>query len=161
MPTLLTIDPGLRACGVALFEDGELLRAGAVRGPREGRGAPVWAALSAGVEAWLGAQAPGVVVVEQMQVHVRGKADPDDLLELAAVGGAIIGRLAAVGWVVESARAATWSGQVPSEIRRTRTQAWVEARGWTERADMDTTTRFQQDVWSAIGIGIWRLTGSW
>ena len=155
--TLLSVDPGLRASGVALWYDGVLVRAGAVCGPDAGRGPAVWSALARGVEEWLGVAPPGALVVETMKVYLAGKGDPADLLELAGVAGSVVGRLSA--WSAEGVRAADWNGQVPAHIRRTRTREWVEAQGWLDRVDLATTARFQQDVWSAVGIGRWRVTG--
>jgi hypothetical protein len=121
----------------------------------------VWQALARGVETWLEANysLPGVVLVETMKAYVQGRADPADLMELAGVAGAIVGRLGTSGWSSEGVRAAEWNGQVPAPIRRNRSREWVEAQGWVERVDLDTTARFQQDVWSAVGIGRWRITG--
>lgn len=157
---LLSVDPGLRACGVALWRDGELLRACAIRGGTEGRGPDVWRSLAASVVNWVEAGLAdgesGVVLVETMKVYAQGRADPADLVELAGVSGAIVGRL---GWRAEGVRAAEWNGQLPSPIRRNRTREWVEAQGWNARVNLDTTARFQQDVWSAVGIGRWRVTG--
>jgi hypothetical protein len=160
--TLVTLDPGKNACGVALWSGGELLVAGAVRAPALAPkfGPQRWAALGVAVDLWLGAEPPGVCVIETMKVYVKGKADPDDLLELAGVAGAVAGLLGMRGWAIAGVKASEWNGQVPSDIRRARTQAWVEARGWTPRVDLATTARFQQDVWSAVGIGKWCVTGA-
>lgn len=157
---LLTVDPGLRACGVALWRDGELQSACAVRGVVEGRGPEAWRTLASGIGVWVEARVEegeqGVVLVETMKVYAQGRADPADLVELAGVSGAVVGRL---GWRAEGVRAAEWNGQLPSPIRRNRTRDWVEAQGWNDRVNLDTTARFQQDIWSAIGIGRWRVTG--
>jgi hypothetical protein len=166
-PLLIAVDPGLRACGVAVFRNGELSWAGAVRGPKEGRGPWLWRSLGAEVAAQLDREcAVGLsaiamwhVVIETMKVYTEGKGDPDDLLELSGIGGAVAASLPA-WWSVEGVLAREWNGQVPSAIRRERTRAWVEANDWLDRVDLDTTARFQQDVWSAIGIGRWKLTGS-
>lgn len=129
-----------------------------MRGPTTGRGPAVWSALAAGVATWVGPLEPGVLLVEEMKVYVgNGKGDPADLIELSGVAGAVVGRL--VGWTAEGVRASDWNGQVPAQIRRKRTAAWVEAQGWTSRVDLATTARFQQDVWSSVGIGRWRTTG--
>lgn len=120
----------------------------------------MWRSLAASVVNWVEAGLAdgesGVVLVETMKVYAQGRADPADLVELAGVSGAIVGRL---GWRAEGVRAAEWNGQLPSPIRRNRTREWVEAQGWDARVNLDTTARFQQDVWSAVGIGRWRVTG--
>jgi len=113
----------------------------------------MWAGFAVGVRDAVSGVEPGVVLTETMKVYVGGKADPDDLLELQGVAGAVVGVLGSVGWQAKGVLAREWNGTVPSEIRRERTKAWVEARGWVSRVDLKTTARFQQDVWSAVGIG--------
>lgn len=159
---VVAVDPGLRACGVAVFLDGVLVRALAVPGGLGVRGPAAWRDLAERVRVSLhgvlhGAP-PGLLVVETMKVYTQGPGDPSDLIELAGVAGAVVGALPA-GWQVAGVSAATWNGQVPSKIRRARTRAWVEERGALGRVDLDTTARFQQDVWSAIGIGRYVVEG--
>lgn len=163
-PSLVTVDPGLRACGVAVFQDGKLAWAKAIRGPETGRGPALWRALGAVVLDELDRQYVtitfGHLVVETMQVHTTAtsKGDPDDLLELQGVASAV-----ACGvpgwWSVEGVLTRDWNGQVPSSVRRERTKKWVADNGWLDRVDLNTTARFQQDIWSAIGIGRWKIQG--
>lgn len=128
MSTLVSIDPGLRACGVAVFVDGLLVGAHLARNPeKKVRGAPAWDAMSLAVqnELWdhypifrggFGhGNEPGVLVLEQPQVYggPRGE-DPNDLIELAGVDGAILGRLEprkAVSYLPRQ-----WKGQVDKVI---------------------------------------------
>lgn len=152
MNWLLTVDPGLKACGAALWRDSELVWARAVRASVVGRGPALWADMASNVVSTL-PQVSGRLVVETMKVYTTGKADPDDLLELQGVSGAVVGYATSFGWRAEGVKAREWNGTVPSDIRRARTKAWVEARGWSSRVDLNTTARFQQDVWSAVGIG--------
>lgn len=162
--TLLAVDPGLRACGVALFKDGVLARAGAIRGPRAGRGPDVWSHYADLVAGWVAPHtyprtSDCLVLVETMKVYVKGRSDPADLIELGGVAGSVVGALARAGWRADGVKAAEWNGQVPSEVRRERTQAWVKLHGWGDRVDLDTTQRYQEDVWSALGIGRWHVGG--
>ena len=128
-----------------------------MRGHATLRGPGAWSILAHGVAEWVGDVAPGVLLVEEMKVYVAGKGDPSDLIELSGVAGAVVGRL--VGWQAEGVKARDWNGQVPSEIRRARTRKWIEESGWLDRVDLDTTARFQQDIWSALGIARWKLSG--
>jgi len=66
--SLVCVDPGLRACGVSLFVDGQLVRAGAVRGHATLRGPGAWSILAHGVAEWVWDVAPGVLLVEEMKV---------------------------------------------------------------------------------------------
>lgn len=160
MARLLTVDPGLHAIGLALWTapvDGELVRAWAVRGAKDGRGPAAWATFARDLDFDIELQ--GHVVVETMRVYPGAREDPDDMLELSGVAGVVVGVLASRGWTAEGVRAAEWNGQVPSTVRRSRTQTWVLERGWQSRVDLRTTARFQQDVWSAVGIGRWYTSG--
>lgn len=163
-PLLVTVDPGLRACGVAVFRDGVLTSAFAVRGPADVRGPRLWRSLGGDVchrlsKVALFAQ-QGHLLVETMQVHTTAtsKGDPDDLLELQGVASAVVSKVPN-WWSVEGVLTRDWNGQVPSAVRRERTQKWVTDNGWTDRVDLNTTARFQQDIWSAIGIGRWKIQG--
>ena len=96
---LLTVDPGLRACGVSCWDGEELQWARAVRGPTKGRGPAVWGALARDA----GLVAPpltGTLLIETMKVYSGSRTDPDDLLELNGVAGAVVGMLTWRGWVV-------------------------------------------------------------
>lgn len=145
--SFLAVDPGLGACGLALFSGRVLVRAGAAVQQSERRGPDAWRRLALEVQAWLGELPCDRVVVELMQDHGQFSAD---LLELNGVAGAVV---ATLGKPAKGVLAAEWNGQVPSEVRRLRTAEWVAAQGWWSRVDLATTARFQQDVWSAIGIG--------
>lgn len=149
----LSVDPGLGACGLALWSDGALVRAGDARQLGERHGPEAWRRLALEVRAWLGPLPCDRVVVELMQDHGQYSAD---LLELNGVAGAVV---ATLGLPAKGVLAAEWNGQVPSEVRRHRTAEWVVAQGWWSRVDLDTTKRFQQDIWSAIGIGRFEITG--
>jgi hypothetical protein len=109
---VLAIDPGLRAVGVALFKDGALVRTEAVRGPPPPvRGPAVWSLLAASVYEWVNVPVAGPchVVVETMRYdHSSRKGSAEDLLEVQAVGAAIVGRLAADCWQAHEAPAHQW-----------------------------------------------------
>lgn len=165
MNWLLSVDPGLKACGVALWSGSgvhtELVWARAVRASVVGRGPAAWGRLASEVMGYapeLGVD-EGRVIVETMKVYANGKADPDDLFELQGISGAVTGVAVSRKWRADGVLAREWNGTVPSDIRRERTKAWVEARGWTSRVDLNTTARFQQDVWSAVGIGRYAFEG--
>lgn len=151
--SFLSVDPGLGACGLALFSDGVLVRAGAAVQRGERRGPEAWRQLALEVRAWLGDRKVDRVVVELMQDHGRFS---EDLLELNGVAGAVV---ATLGLPSKGVLAAAWNGQVPAEVRRHRTAEWVAESGWWDRVELDTTARFQQDIWSAVGIGRFEITG--
>lgn len=158
------MDPGLRACGVALFRDGVLVRAGAVRGPREGRGPEVWAALAAYVEVWADGLLPfdsdvvGTLVVETMRHNPHGRSVPvEDLLELAGVAGAVVGRLP--GWTAHAAQAHRWKGQVPRDVMGRRVEAHLREEGLWARVEVPSVKDHLNDAMHAVGMGRWWLDG--
>lgn len=156
---LLALDPGLRCVGVALFKDGVLVRAAALRGPATGRGPAVWQHYARLVTDWawgLGApDANGRLVVEMMKVQVKGRADPADLIELAGVTGAVVGRLSS--WRAEGFEPAAWKGQVPRDIYGARVEGHLRAEGLWSRVEVPSRATELNDAMHAAGLGRWYL----
>jgi len=87
----IAVDPGLRACGVAVFSGGQLAWAGYVRSSEaKARGGSAWIAMALAVAEALTAQLgpawvrPGLGVVEYPQQYEGAghKADREDISEL-------------------------------------------------------------------------------
>lgn len=157
MPVLVAVDPGLNACGVAVFLNGDLAAAWAERADPREKGLARWWSMSEALWDRVGAEgwdtcSGGALAVETMRVYPNHPVPVEDLLRLSEVVGAVVGG-APIGWSFVGVDTPTWNGQVPAAVRRGRTQDWVSERGWASRVDLKTTARFQQDVWSAIGIG--------
>src|SRR5688500_3187584 len=96
---MITIDPNLRGCGVALWKNGALVRAEYVKNPAPvGRGYGVYAMLADQV--FWKTYIPGelLLVVEMPRAYgsVHEKGDPNDLLDVMAVGAAVVARFQAV-----------------------------------------------------------------
>lgn len=92
MSSLLALDPGLRGAGIAYFVDGVLVRAYYAENPVEsGNGPPAWFALAEKVYFDFKERGHKVdeYVCEVMQVYRQGPGDPNDLIELAGVAGAV------------------------------------------------------------------------
>jgi hypothetical protein len=161
-PYLLTVDPGLRGCGVGLFDasTGALVEARYVEGPETGRGPAAWEAMASEVRAVFGyVLTPGTVLVEVMKVYAAGhgkSVNPADLIELAGVGGAIVGALGVDGWEADGVLARDWKGQVPKDIHTARTKAECARRGEGARVHLPAA-RLAHNVWDAVGLGYWRL----
>jgi hypothetical protein len=152
---LLAVDPGLRGCGVALFDGGRLVRCAYVRGSRDGQDAAAWAEMAGEVYAWGGADATRVVS-EFPKVYSVGKSkgDPEDLLQLAAVVGAISAHWGSEGITLEVVRPYQWKRQVPKDIMTSRIINLLDAQeGAQARAGMPAKS-YQHNVWDAIGIGL-------
>lgn len=161
VPYWISLDPGLRHCGLAIWHGTALVWAGLVKGPKEGRGPQAWATMSDAVHTAVHtAKLPdfyvGGCVVEYPQVYARGPGDPADLIELAGVVGAVVANLSEsppceiTGYLPRE-----WKGQVPKEIQNARTLAKL---GPGEKAAMvPCAASLVHNVWDAIGIGLAHL----
>ena len=152
---ILCVDPGLRGCGVALFDGGHLLRAAYVKNPVEhGRGYKAHAQMGLAVYDWLDAEIDRVII-EHPRVYpgsAQQKGDPNDLLDVAAIGASC------ASWLmgeVETVFPSEWKGQVPKEtmterIRRSLTEV--------ERKNIEKCpASLMHNTLDACGIGVWRL----
>lgn len=157
---IVAVDPGLRGCGVAIFERTELAAAAYVRNPVEGSGPAAWLGVAVAVREWLSGRTPlsAALVLEKPQVYRAGqsKGDPGDLIELAGVDGAIAG--------IRSWSSATaylprvWKGQVPKEIHHARINGLLVP---DERARIEPCPKsLMHNVFDAIGIGMFHLKGT-
>ena len=144
---LVAVDPGVHACGVAVFRDTKLERAAYV----ESGGGPLQ--LRDAVKHWLALTEPARLVVEKPQVYQARlqKGDPNDLIDLAVVVGTMLTILPDS----ETVLPARWKGQVPKEIMNVRVMSKLapaeEARvSWPK-------ARLRHNVIDAIGIGLWAV----
>jgi len=144
--SVLSIDPGLRKCGCALWSpDGTLLRAWTARAgkAKSKRGPEAWVAM---VDAIKLSPDISVLVVEQMQVYQDRKTDADDLLELTGVLGALSWRFK--GAKLIGYKPSEWKKQAPKKIVHARLKSrlsLVELKLVEPRAT--------HDAWDAVGIG--------
>ncbi len=157
---LICIDPGLRHCGVALFNvNGELIRAKLIkntekklRGPEAHR--QMAQAVARYVERWEGTQ----LILEYPRVypnHSNKRAeDPNDLLELAGVDAAIACILRTLYDEPLAAKhyfPSEWKGQVPKAIM---TQRILGRLTDEEKFEMESQDHNTID---AIGLGLYFL----
>jgi hypothetical protein len=164
--TLLAVDPSLRCTGVALFVDGRLTAAGVVR-PAIKTGSPVDRAAQIarevrsyvaqqGVSAWM-----SEIVLEWPQVYraAKSKGDPNDLLGIAAVCGAV-----ATYWPnsqITAYKPAEWAGQLPKATSHKQALASPRGRRVFGRLQGDEVLVWDQlryhDAVDAVGIGLYHL----
>jgi hypothetical protein len=120
---LLAIDPGLRGCGVACFRDtgpaegiAELLRAGYAAGSPNAVRSEAWLTTVRAVKEFVGSDRVTELVVELPQVYrfSRSKGDPNDLIQLAAVVGALCEAFAPAQQRIYLP--AEWKGQVSKDV---------------------------------------------
>lgn len=151
---IIAVDPGLRVCGVSIFNEKRLIRAFLAHGAEKGNGPKAWAEMALGVMSQVvlstAFKNPGVaLVLEGQKVYQGGKqkGDPADLLELAGV----CGYLASYFPVVVRVFPHEWKGQM--------TKATTEGRVYdrldeTERGAIEVHGAKTHNVLDAIGLGL-------
>ncbi len=150
---ILAIDPGLRHCGLAVFNPlgGELVFATLVRNPElKLRGPRAWLEMAEAVELVLkmaGFKA-STLVLEVPQVYF-GRSVGSDLIELAGVDGAIcyaVNPDEVFGYLPRE-----WKGQVPKEIHNERV---LKSLSPGERALLPKLPKsLAHNVTDAVGLG--------
>ena len=110
------VDPGLKGHAYAIGDIERLHRVGFVSGGI-GRGGFVWRELA--LRLYDALPDARVVLVERPKIYTNSRADPDDLLELAACAGAICAVFPREVSVY-SVLPAEWKGQVPKAVHNQR-----------------------------------------
>ena len=158
---IIAIDPGLRVCGVAVFNAAGELTSACVsevsyEPEEEIDRALSWALMVEAVAAGL-PQIFGdthlVLELQEIYTHRKG-ADPNDLLDLAGVVGGLATR-----WPNENVFSylpKVWKGQVPKPTMSERVKTWLKP-GELQRVDLPKAKKKQHDVWHAVGLGVYHL----
>lgn len=167
---ILAIDPGLRHCGCAVFDRKGLIRAALVKSTNlKGRGPVAALDMSRAVGTWArkrGFTPGGVLVLEYPRVYPGMQDnDPNDLIELACVDGAL-----AAWFSTETVHyyPAEWKGQVPANpcarqvmkrldatemARVEKIDSFIEALLRAEARGKDVTHTTHNTL-DAVGIGL-------
>lgn len=167
---LLAIDPGLRHCGYAVFNGGQLVAAGLVRNSNKSdRGPAAWLDMAAAVRVTAQSlpQMVGQLVLEGQQIYqvskLAGKmgADANDLLELSGVCGALAASFDAVE--VRRVMPSEWKGTTDKTICQLRVSKRLSdseamAICWPGKTGKDSS--LAHNVYDAIAIGLWAV-GRW
>lgn len=136
---LLAIDPGTKSTGFAIFEDGlvHVSRATLLS--------------CADTDAALCTFEPyaDIIVCEVPQVYPRSKADPNDLIKLALLAGALVAKWPAHSKVLVYPR--EWKNQVPKKIHNARTLAKLTP------SELRLCEGLSHDEIDAVGLGLWYL----
>lgn len=156
----LAIDPGVRYLGWAVLEDGTPTVLGATKLPDQLSGdrlhdAAHWFVSHPRLAPLLTPGGVDEVVIERM-VHYSAnpQGDPNDLMNITAIGGLLAGRTGApTFWVTPS----VWKGQVPKDVSHGRIKAWLADRGKLDLAHTmlePTPPRYREHAWDALGVGL-------
>lgn len=151
---LVAIDPGVRRMGVAGFDlKGELLYAFLACGDK-------WPETIQAVRDWVVDRDDVCdrLVVEKPQVYVQRKlkGDPNDLIDVAVVVGALISSFGFGNFTLY--RPHEWKGQVPKEVAVERIKAALSDKE-LQRLELPAKS-YQHNVYDAIGIGLHYLRGN-
>lgn len=164
---ILSIDPGIRGCGVAVFSDryqelSVLLYAAYVKNEMaEGSGPGACAKMAGSVRRQLGERCDlgiqhySALVLEWPQVYTdkrQWKGDPNDLLPLAGVDAAIT---ALMNTNTKHYLPREWKGQAPKEVIATRALSRLSEG---EKAAIQKTTKsLIHNVYDAVALGLYHL----
>lgn len=174
----LSIDPGIRDCGISYFDvDGELRAAALIVNPvKSGNDYAAIRSMACLVRAWracghLPANGPREIACEYPRIYTVGKqivrggdgrahaTDPNDLLPLVGVG-------AAIGALFPDAKIVRyypdeWKGQLPKIAMNMRAMGRLSpaerARVDAEDPDPAKPKAKGHNVWDAVGIGLHHL----
>lgn len=156
MKRLLSIDPGLRVFGAAIWDGGELVRAAPIKASRSLRGMEGWRAAAQALYLWLGGQHVDQVAYETFRVY-RGKVGfQADVLELAGAAGAMSMVVNAREYRGFEPR--EWTRGVPEIARNRRIEARLTPIELKRLGgvDFDHPGRWQHPL-DAIGVGLYFL----
>lgn len=154
----VSIDPGLRHLGLAMFEGARLMKAVLVANPETTRrGAVAWVEMAAEVRRACASFQPHTLVIEEMQRDSRTVgAAIDDLLQVQGVGGAVASGLRAMTVdAVVGYTPSAWKGSVPKPVHNKRVLGKLTA---AEELAIDfCAPHLQNNVTDAIGLGLFWL----
>jgi hypothetical protein len=150
---LLSVDPGLRGCGCALWAGARLTRAGYVTSGSKDKRSSAWLAMSHAVRDWVGGTWPDALAVELPQVYRESllKGDPNDLVDLACVVGGLCEIFSGAKQRVYLPK--EWKGHVPKEIHHARAKKRLDA---AELAGVELPSQkgLAHNVWDGVALGL-------
>ena len=153
---LISLDPGVKVAGVAIFEDNELSRAFLVQGGNWYLTAQeVWRQILDGYPFGIRGLNPELAV-EIPQIYNTRKIDVNDLITLSLMAGAFVGQIAERVVSIRTYLPSQWKGQVPKSVmtKRTKNKLSPEERA---RVELPSARGLQHNVWDSIGIGLHHL----
>lgn len=147
------MDPGLRGSGVAIFCNGGLVDSAYVVGSKDGFRPNTWVVMASEIMRWCGDRPIRGLACELPQIYreAKLKGDPNDLMDLAAVVGALCALIPTETIRIYLPR--EWKGQVPKEIVHQRVKQRLSIDEMTN-VHMPPQKSLAHNVWDAIGIGL-------
>lgn len=152
---LWTVDPALSCTGWAVFYNDTLADHGYVKTPAGMDLAERVQKIAKDICTPVAA-VPTEFAIEWPQIYQSSKGDPNDLLSLSAVVGAIMGKYAHRGNVTLY-RPKHWKGQVPKQAMVKRILGKLDAEELASYDEAKYTKGIAHNVADAIGIGLYHL----
>jgi len=153
---IVSLDPGTKHAGIAVWEDDELTAAWLVRGTG-------WLATAQQVLLDLEDRFPACILVEfdlvmekpQIYHQAKQKGEQASLIELALMVGAVAGMSRLHPRRVTTYQPAAWKRQIPKNVMVERVRSRLMSEE-CERVVLPAKS-LQHNVWDAIGIGLHHL----
>ena len=150
MTLLLSIDPSSVSVGIALWEDGVLQMAKALRSDLAGSESVIDQIYNLNVEF-------DEIAIESQQIYggssLKKKAG---VIKVAQYAGIAIGRLYSPGTLVSWYLPRDWKSQVPKDVFLPRIQRPLTEEE-TLKVELTKNKKINHDVWDAVGIGLHHL----
>lgn len=150
---LVSVDCGVRGCGVAVFSDGLLARATYVKNPlHRGQSATSAIAMARAVRLYCVAGVPlDVLAIETMKIYPADeqKGNQNDLLGVQLVAGAITGILNAretISYIPQE-----WKGTIDADVCTDRIKSRLTI---VEKAAVESVGELDHNTYDGIGIGL-------
>ena len=143
---LVAVDPGVKLAGVAIFDDTQLMAAYLVRGEH------VFDTVQLVRTSLLGKWRSNIeLAIEKPQVYVQSKqkGDPNDLIDLAIMVGALAYQFPSKTLYYPR----QWKGQVPKDIMVARVKTKLSADEM-KRVGLPRAQSLHHNIWDAVGIGL-------
>jgi hypothetical protein len=153
---IVSIDPGVKLAGIALWQEGIMISATLLRGNH-------WTEVADSAAEFFSGIPLDQIAIEKPQVYVRSrsKGDPNDLIDLALAAGAIAQalRILSPNATIHEYKPAEWKGQLPKDlcVERTRFALTDDER---KRVNLPRAKSLAHNVYDAIGIGLKHLKRS-
>jgi len=149
---LLAIDPGIRGCGVAVFEDGNLVSCAYVKNPFGAGDDPnAVLGMAHAVTKWSLPVETCVFEHPRIYTAAKSKGDNNDLMPLVAIGYLVAARYAVQTRVYPH----EWKGQMPKEVcaARIRNRLTAQELDVLDRCLTKAGAKGHNTV-DAVGIGL-------
>lgn len=154
MTKTLTIDPGLRFCGVAVGEDDRLVACALIpNSEQKRRDGATWGAMARAVRDWAEQYGPFDLVrcetpMQYQPGHHGGKrVDPDDILQIQGVVGAIC-----AFYLAETIYPYQWKGQLPKDVGYNRVRSKLDAQELAILDGARCAESKRHNIGDAVGI---------